>query len=223
MKNFIKNFSQFKRLNEQKENNLVNHPNGYKSPYSNDNDLYEDVEDFGDLLDQITDRLFENTQNGTLGSSVTIKAIHPSTKEYAKYPLVNINFDRLTGQLSVTVGAPFLTEEDEEEVDGWQRNRGLYIETFKIIDIIIKEVEPGVSVSYRGKDDNYKVYGPYTGFYELTDSISQYLINDLEDKNVDNQNITKSDLEDFDSNISLDDYDSQDYETGDDEDLSLDF
>ena len=46
----------------------------------------------------------------------------------------------------------------------------------------------------------------------------------MEDKNVDNQNITKSDLEDFDSKVSLDDeYDSQDYEIGDDEDLSLDF
>ena len=224
MKNFIKNFSQFKRLNEEKEINSINHPNGYK-PWDNSNDLYEDAESFEDLLDQIVDRLIENSRNGTLGGGDTIEAIDPSTKEYAKYPMLNIFFDDLTGEISVKVGVPFLTDEDEEEDedDGWQWDRES-IETLKNIVIRVKEIEPGVSVSYSGEDDYLKVYGPYTGFYELTGSISQYLINEIEDKNVDNQNITKSDLEDFDSSVSLDDeYDNQDGKIGDDEDLDLEF
>ena len=204
MKSFIKNFSQFQRLNEQEEINSINHPNGYK-PWDNSNDLYEDVESFTDLLEEIQDRLFSNTWNGTLGNNQNIIAINPSTKEHAYYPVIGITFNSSTREISVKVGVPFLTDEEEQENDGWQHAEAM--ETLKNIIIIVEEIEPGVSVSYRGEGNDTRVYGPYTGFYELTDSISQYLINELEDKNVDNQNITKSDLEDFDSNISLDDED----------------
>ena len=88
MKNFIKNFSQFQRLNESDTPfDGENHPDNFviDDRLKGEEDLFSDEEDFRDLLDGVTDRMYENGMNGTLGSSgstgATFKMIDENSAE----------------------------------------------------------------------------------------------------------------------------------------------
>jgi len=168
MKNFIRNFSQFQRVDEQVNHN-INHPNGFRYMPNDDEPIFDEeyTENVDDLLGDIANRLYENVKNGTLGNSDTIEV------EGKVYPLVSIDIDNMSNKISVSVGSPI----SMRDYDYNQGDSGSAI--FKIISFIVEEKEPGVSVSYRTKGNDTRTYGPYSGFYSLTDSISQYIINEL--------------------------------------------
>jgi len=71
MKNFIKNFNQFQRLNESDTPfDGENHPDNFVIDdrlKSSGEDLFIDGETLEDILDGISDRMYENGMNGTLG------------------------------------------------------------------------------------------------------------------------------------------------------------
>ena len=168
MKNFIKNFNQFQRVNEQVDRN-INHPNGFKYMPNDDEPIFDEeyTENVDDLLGDIANRLYENVKNGTLGNSDTIEA------GGKVYPMVGIDTDNMSNKISVSVGHPI----SMRDYDYNQGDRGL--DVFKTISFIIEEKEPGISVSYRGEGNDTGTYGPYSGFYNLTDSISKYILNEL--------------------------------------------
>lgn len=206
MKNFIKNFSQFQRLNEQAGTNQSNHPDGFK-PYSEVIDpVFSEHDNLFDLLDGVADRLYENVKNGTLGNGDNI------VTQDKVYPMVGIDF--VENKISIEVGDPISWEEYDDI--------GMHdddVTVSKTISFLMKEEAPGISVSYTGEGDDME-YGPYEDFYDLTDSISQYIINTLEGRPGKERSRTKTELDDFKQEDSGYERPRPEY---DDDDTEIDF